>query len=61
MGEAEWPHNINSHFLKRLTNGQIVNGERVMVIAPLGIFLTPFIRSTQLCCLFSDARPEEIL
>ena len=61
MGEGEWPHNINSYFLKKLTNGRIGNGERGMVIGPLGCLLTLFTRSTELCCLFSDASPEEIL
>ena len=61
MGEGKWPHNINSYFLKRSTNGRIGNGERGMVIGPLGSLLTLFTRFTELCCLFSDTRPEEIL
>ena len=61
MGEGEWPHNINSHFLKRSTNGCIGNGERGMVIGPLSSLLTSFTRSTELCSLFSNARLEEIV
>ena len=50
--EVEWPHNINIYFLKRSTNWRIGNGERGMVIGPLGSLLTLFTRSTELCCLF---------
>ena len=32
-----------------------------MIVGPLGSPLTSFARSAELCCLFSDARPEEIL